>query len=118
MPERRWIEVGSVRDHVESSKEVIAAEYKEDSSEAAPVALTVEDNLTSTKSPENNACEETFEEVKNGSIIVNEDILSNTEDKAQFVDHQVTEKVKPKKRKLDKNNLDEDSDDDFPDIVL
>ena len=118
VPEQRWIEVGSVRDHVESSKEVIAAEYKQDSSEAAPVALTVEDNLTSTKSPENNACEETFEEVKNGSIIVNEDILSNTEDKAQFVDHQVTEKVKPKKRKLDKNNLDEDSDDDFPDIVL
>ena len=32
--------------------------------------------------------------------------------------HQVTEKVKPKKRKLEKNNLDEDSDDDFPDIVL
>ena len=71
-----------------------------------------------TKSPENNACKETVEEVKNGSIIVNEDILSNTEDEVEFVDNQVTEKVKPKKRKLEKNNLDEDSDDDFPDIVL
>ena len=57
--------------------------------------------MTNTKSPESNSSKETVEEAKNGSIIVNEDILSNTEDEVEFVDQQVTEKVKPKKRKLE-----------------